>query len=307
MPKTRCGWAEGTFPLYEQYHDEEWGVPVHDDQKWFEFIVLDGAQAGLSWATVLKKREGYRKAFDNYDVAKIATYTDAKLEKLRQNPEIIRNRLKIESVRTNARAFLKVQEEFGSFDAYIWQFTGGKTIVNKWKKMSEVPATSPESDAMSKDLKKRGFTFVGSTICYAFMQAAGMVNDHTVDCFRYTQCKWYTGCMPQDCHINYVEFGATDISALKEFYGNVFGWTFTDYGPEYVEFNESGLTGGFTTQTQPSKGPLIVLYHSDLEAIEARVVEHGGTISQEIFSFPGGRRFHFTDPSGNELAVWCES
>lgn len=182
--KTRCSWCKGV-DICIDYHDNEWGVPVHDDRELFEMIMLEGAQAGLSWITVLKKREGYRKAFDNFDAKKVAKYTDKKLEKLRENPNIIRNRLKIASARTNAKLFLEVQKEFGSFDKYIWQFVGGKPIKNKFKEMTDVPATTPESDAMSKDLKKRGFKFVGSTICYAFMQACGMVNDHIMSCHKW--------------------------------------------------------------------------------------------------------------------------
>lgn len=182
--KTRCTWCLGQ-DIYIDYHDNEWGIPVHDDRELFEMLILEGAQAGLSWITVLKKREGYRKAFSNFDAKKIARYTDKKLEKLRENPNIIRNKLKIKSTRTNAILFLEIQKEFGSFDKYIWQFVDGKPIQNKWKTMKDVPATTSESDAMSKDLKKRGFKFVGSTICYAYMQACGMVNDHTVDCFRF--------------------------------------------------------------------------------------------------------------------------
>ncbi len=184
--KRRCEWC-GTDPLYVKYHDEEWGVPVHDDIKHFEMIILDGAQAGLSWLTVLRKRKNYRKAFDNFDPEKVAQYDEKKIEELLKNPGIIRNKLKVRSAVTNAQAFLKVQKEFGSFDNYIWQFVHNKTIVNKWKSLKEVPATSKESDAMSKDLKKLGFKFVGSTICYAYMQAAGMVNDHIVSCFRYKE------------------------------------------------------------------------------------------------------------------------
>lgn len=184
--KSRCSWCKSE-EIYVDYHDNEWGVPVHDDQKLFEMIMLEGAQAGLSWITVLKKREGYRKAFNNFDVKKVARYTDKKLEKLRENPEIIRNRLKINSARSNAKAFLEVQKEFGNFDKYIWQFVGGRPIKNKFKEMKDVPATTPESDAMSKDLKKRGFKFVGSTICYAFMQACGMVNDHVTDCYKWKE------------------------------------------------------------------------------------------------------------------------
>ena len=180
----RCEWSLGS-DLYIAYHDEEWGVPVHDDQTHFEFLILEGAQAGLSWSTILNKRKGYRKAFANFDVNKVARFTDAKVEKLLLDPGIVRNRLKVQSVVKNAKAFLKVQKEFGSFDKYIWSFVNEKPIVNRWKKMSEIPATSKESDALSKDLKKRGFTFVGSTIIYAHMQACGLVNDHVTSCFRY--------------------------------------------------------------------------------------------------------------------------
>ena len=187
---TRCDWC-GDDPLYQHYHDNEWGVPVYDDQTLFEFITLEGAQAGLSWITILKKREGYRKAFANFDVEKVARFSDNKLEKLLLNPEIVRNRLKVFSTRKNAKAFIKIQKEFGSFSTYIWGFVGGKPIQNNWKTMSEVPATSPESDAISKDLKKRGLSFVGSTIIYAHMQATGMVNDHTTDCFRYREINKY--------------------------------------------------------------------------------------------------------------------
>jgi DNA-3-methyladenine glycosylase I len=184
MTKTRCEWC-GTDSDYVAYHDDEWGYPVHDDQKLFEMLCLEGAQAGLSWITILRKRENYRAAFDNFEAAKIARYSEAKLEKLMQNPGVVRNRLKIYGTVKNAKAFLAAQKEFGSFDKYIWQFVGGKPKLNAWHSLKEVPAKTPESDAMSKDLKKRGFTFVGSTICYAFMQAVGMVNDHTVECFRY--------------------------------------------------------------------------------------------------------------------------
>jgi DNA-3-methyladenine glycosylase I len=182
----RCEWP-GDDPLMTEYHDQEWGVPVHDDRLLFEHLLLDGAQAGLSWRTVLYKREGYRRAFDNFDARKIAAYDGEKLEELLQDASIIRNRQKVNSAIANAKAFLEVQKEFGSFDIYIWSFVGGKTIKNAWQTMSEIPATSPQSEAMSKDLKKRGFKFVGPTICYAFMQAAGMVNDHKVDCFRYDE------------------------------------------------------------------------------------------------------------------------
>lgn len=184
--KKRCSWCLGE-EIYIDYHDNEWGVPVHDDRQLFEMLILEGAQAGLSWITILKKREGYRKAFDNFDAKKIVKYSDKKLEKLRENPNIIRNKLKIAATRTNAKLFLEVQKEFGSFDQYIWQFVGGKPKKSKFKKSSDIPVTTPESDAMSKDLKKRGFKFVGSTICYAFMQACGMVNDHLVDCHRWKE------------------------------------------------------------------------------------------------------------------------
>ncbi len=182
--KTRCGWSTND-PLYIAYHDEEWGVPVHDDQKLFEMLILEGAQAGLSWITVLRKRENYRKAFNNFDAKKIIKYDSEKIKKLLQNEGIIRNRLKIAATIQNAKCFLEVQKEFGSFDKYIWQFVGGKTIKNEWKVLKEIPAKTAESDAMSKDLKKRGFKFVCSTICYAYMQAVGMVDDHTVDCYRH--------------------------------------------------------------------------------------------------------------------------
>jgi DNA-3-methyladenine glycosylase I len=170
-----------------EYHDTEWGVPVHDDRKLFEFLVLDAAQAGLSWRTVLLKRENYRKAFDNFDAEKVARYTEKRVQRLLTNSGIIRNRLKVQSAVTNARAMLKVRDAFGSFDKYIWQFVGGRTLTNRFETMKQIPATSKESDAMSKDLKARGFNFVGSTICYAFMQAAGMVNDHLVTCFRHRE------------------------------------------------------------------------------------------------------------------------
>ncbi len=182
----RCAWA-GDDPLYVAYHDEEWGVPVHDDRLLFEFIVLEGAQAGLSWLTILRKREGYRKAFAGFDPGKVARFTKAKCEKLLLNPNIVRNRLKVASAVTNARAFLDVQEEFGSFDEYIWRFVDGRPIVNCFKSMEDIPAKTALSDTVSKDLKKRGFKFVGSTICYAHMQATGMVNDHVMACFRYKQ------------------------------------------------------------------------------------------------------------------------
>lgn len=185
--KTRCDWAEGQFDEYIKYHDEEWGVPVHDDKTHFEFLILEGAQAGLSWSTVLKKREGYRKAFANFDVNKVAKFDENKIQELLQFEGIIRNQLKVRSSVKNAKQFIEVQNEFGSFDKYIWSFVGGKPIINKWKTMKEMPATSKESDALSKDLKKRGFKFVGSTIIYAHMQACGLVNDHLVDCFRHKE------------------------------------------------------------------------------------------------------------------------
>ena len=185
--KKSCEWP-GDNKLMIEYHDNEWGTPVHDDRKLFELLMLDNAQAGLSWQTVLNKRENYRKAFDNFEPAKIARYNKRKIESLLKNPGIIRNRLKIEAAVANARAVLEIQKEFGSFDAYIWQFVNGAPIRNRWKSLKQIPATSPESDAMSKALKKRGFKFVGSTICYAFMQSAGLVNDHLIHCFRYSQC-----------------------------------------------------------------------------------------------------------------------
>jgi len=186
----RCAWVPPDHPLYIAYHDDEWGVPVHDDRKLFEMLVLEGAQAGLSWSTILNKREEYRIAFDNFDPDKIARYDDAKIAELLANPGIVRNRLKVTAAVRNARAFLAIRDEYGSFDRCIWQFTGGKPIVNAWKSLSELPARTAESDAMSKFLIKRGFTFVGSTICYAFMQAVGMVNDHTTDCFRYDEIRY---------------------------------------------------------------------------------------------------------------------
>ena len=182
-----CQWANNSFDTYVKYHDEEWGLPVHDDRKHFEFLILEGAQAGLSWATVLKKREGYRKAFANFEYEKVAVYDDDKIEELLLNPEIIRNRLKVKSTITNAKCFIEVRKEFGSFDTYIWQFVGNKPIINTWVKMSEVPASTKESDALSEDLKKRGFKFVGTTIIYAHMQACGLVNDHTIGCFRHKE------------------------------------------------------------------------------------------------------------------------
>jgi DNA-3-methyladenine glycosylase I len=179
---TRCAWARNEFSI--QYHDEEWGIPVHDDRIWFEFLILEGAQAGLSWDTILRKRKAYRVAFDNFDPAKIARYNQRKLESLMKNDGIIRNRLKIASAVSNARAFMDVQEEFGNFDKYIWQFVDGKPKVNYPRMLKDIPARSLESDEMSKALRKRGFKFVGSTICYAFMQATGLVDDHEISCFR---------------------------------------------------------------------------------------------------------------------------
>jgi DNA-3-methyladenine glycosylase I len=184
-PMVRCAWA-GADPLMTEYHDREWGVPVHDDRLLFEFLILEGAQAGLSWSTILKKRAAYREAFEQFDPVKVARYGDAKIAALLQNPGIVRNRLKVRAAVRNAAAFLAVQKEFGSFDAYIWRFVGGRPKPNRWRSMAEVPARTAESDDVSKDLAKRGFTFTGSTICYAFMQATGMVNDHLVSCFRHT-------------------------------------------------------------------------------------------------------------------------
>src|SRR5271154_5474468 len=184
MMKVRCAWCPADHPLCVRYHDEEWGVPVHDDRKLFEMLILEGAQAGLSWLTILKRREGYREAFDRFDAKKIARYDKRKMAALMKNPEIIRNRLKIAATVANARAFLQVQKEHATFDRYIWSFVGGKPKRNHRKKGERLPAQSPEAEAMSKDLKKRGFRFVGPTICYAFMQAVGMVDDHTADCFR---------------------------------------------------------------------------------------------------------------------------
>lgn len=189
--KKRCPWVTTGNELYEAYHDTEWGVAVHDDQKHFEFLVLEGAQAGLSWITILKRREGYRKAFANFDPEVVATYDEAKVAELMMDPGIIRNRLKIASCITNAKCFLKIQKEFGSFDNYIWKFVGGKTLVNQRKSMKEVPAETPESKALSADLRMRGFKFVGPTVMYAHMQAVGLVNDHLVDCFCYQQWKVY--------------------------------------------------------------------------------------------------------------------
>ena len=186
---SRCKWAEGVSPDYIEYHDREWGVPVFDDRVQFEFLILEGAQAGLSWSTILNKREGYRKAFADFDPEKVARFTDKRVEKLLHDPGIVRNRLKVRSAVTNAKAFLAVREEFGSFSDYIWGFVDGEPIQNRFRRDSDVPATSKESDALSKDLKKRGFKFVGSTIVYAHMQATGLVNDHVVGCFRYKPCQ----------------------------------------------------------------------------------------------------------------------
>lgn len=183
----RCDWVEGQFPEYITYHDEEWGIPVHDDKTHFEFLILEGAQAGLSWSTILKRREGYRLAFANFNVEEVAKFDARILDSLLLDKGIIRNKLKVYSAASNARAFMKVQEEFGSFDTYIWSFVDGKPIINKPKLTADIPATSKESDSLSKDLKKRGFKFVGSTIIYAHMQACGLVNDHTTDCFRYQE------------------------------------------------------------------------------------------------------------------------
>ena len=183
----RCGRASLNDPLYLEYHDTEWGVPVHDDQVLFEFLVLEGAQAGLSWGTILRKRENFKRAFDGFDPDKVSRFDQKKVERLLDDPGIIRNRLKIDSAIQNARAFLAVRREFGSFDSYIWRFVGGKTKVNRWRNLKEIPATTPESEAMSKDLLERGFKFVGPTICYAHMQATGMVNDHVTNCFRYRE------------------------------------------------------------------------------------------------------------------------
>lgn len=185
--KCRCKWVKLTNPTYVKYHDEEWGVPVYDDATLFEFIVLESAQAGLSWETILNRRAGYRAAFDQFDYVKIARYSDQKMAELAEDTRIIRNKLKIKATVTNAQAFIKIQEEFGSFSKYIWDFVGGKPIVNTWKTISEVPASTPLSDKISKDMKKRGFKFFGTTICYAHMQGTGMVNDHTTDCFRYQE------------------------------------------------------------------------------------------------------------------------
>ncbi|MDO8862577.1 DNA-3-methyladenine glycosylase I [Haliea sp. E1-2-M8] len=191
MPE-RCGWC-GSDPLYVAYHDSEWGVPVHDDSTLFEFLILEGAQAGLAWITVLRKREGYRKLFAGFDAQRIARFSDRKLDSLLGDPSIIRNRLKVYGARQNARAFLAVQEKFGSFANYMWRFVDGEPIRNRWANMGEVPASTPLSDAISKDMKQRGFTFVGTTILYAHMQATGMVNDHILSCFRHSECSELAG------------------------------------------------------------------------------------------------------------------
>jgi len=183
----RCAWANADDPPLVEYHDHEWGVPVHSERKHFEVLVLSGAQAGLNWSLVLKKREGYRRAFDNFDPQKVRRYSESRILRLLSDPDIIRNRMKIEAAVRNARAFLKIQEEFGKFDAYCWQFVGGRPRLNRWKSTRQIPATTPESEALSKDLKRRGFSFVGPTVAYAYMQAVGMVNDHLVDCFRYRE------------------------------------------------------------------------------------------------------------------------
>ena len=185
--RIRCAWANNELSIC--YHDEEWGVPVHDDRVLFEFLILEGAQAGLSWNTILNKRENYRRAFDRFDPKKVARYDRRKVTQLLADPGIVRNKLKIAAAIGNAKAFLRVQDEFGSFDRYIWQFVGGKPKMNQWESLRQIPARTPESDAMSKDLLRRGFKFVGSTICYAFMQAVGMVNDHAIDCFRYKRSR----------------------------------------------------------------------------------------------------------------------
>lgn len=186
MSKARCAWAS-CDALYQRYHDAEWGVPQHDERRLFELLILEGAQAGLSWITILRKRDNYRAAFDDFDAMRIARYDANKIESLLQNPGIVRNRLKVEAAVVNAQKFLEVQETYGSFDAFIWQFVGGKPMQNHWRGLAEVPANTVGSDAMSKELKQHGFKFVGTTICYAFMQATGMVNDHTVDCFRHAE------------------------------------------------------------------------------------------------------------------------
>ena len=189
MNLTRCGWTANASPEDIDYHDTEWGVPSFDDQHLFEMLILEGAQAGLSWSTILKKRHGYREAFDNFDAERISRYSDRKIEQLLQNPGIVRNRLKVNAAIVNARSFLEIRQRDGAFSDYIWRFVDGKPIQNEWRNIKDVPASTPISDAMSKDLKKHGFKFVGTTICYAFMQAVGMVNDHTTDCFRYEEVR----------------------------------------------------------------------------------------------------------------------
>src|SRR6201988_1076171 len=195
MTTKRCSWASPDNPLLVEYHDREWGVPVHKDRKHFEVLVLSGTQAGLNWSLVLKKREGYRRAFDEFDPEKVAHYSGRQIQKLTSDPAIIRNRMKIQAAVRNARAFLKIQEEFGDFDSYCWRFVGGGPQLNQWKASRQIPATSPESAAFSEDLKHRGFSFVGPTVVYAYMQAVGMVNDHLVDCFRYREIRqeWKSG------------------------------------------------------------------------------------------------------------------
>jgi DNA-3-methyladenine glycosylase I len=197
----RCEWANRS-ELEQSYHDNEWGVAIHDYRSLFEFLVLEGAQAGLSWSTILRKRQGYRKAFDNFDIQKISQYSENDVSRLLANSEIIRNRLKINAAITNARAFQRVQKQFGGFDHYIWQFVNGRPIQNSWEKITDIPSSTPESEAMSKDLQKRGFKFVGSTICYAFMQAVGMVNDHVVGCFRHEELKNGAGVGPSQVTAN---------------------------------------------------------------------------------------------------------
>jgi DNA-3-methyladenine glycosylase I len=189
MQRKRCAWTQGSSPLMLDYHDREWGVPVHNDRRLFEFLILEGAQAGLSWKTILDRRQNYRRAFDDFDARKIAQYTKKDINRLLKDEGIIRNRLKIEATVENAKRFIEAKKEFGSFDEYIWQFVGGRPIQNKFKKITELPAQTKESEVMSRELKKRGFRFVGPTICYAFMQAVGLVNDHTTDCFRYREIK----------------------------------------------------------------------------------------------------------------------
>jgi DNA-3-methyladenine glycosylase I len=189
----RCGWATNADPLYTAYHDEEWGVPLHDERRLFEFLLLEGAQAGLAWITILRKREGYRVAFDGFDAEKIAGYDAAKVADLLQNPAIVRNQLKVRAFIRNAQAYLRLRDELGAFDRYLWGFVGGAPIQNHWPALRDVPVTTPEAQAMSKDLARRGFTFVGPTICYAFMQACGMVNDHTTDCFRHAEVRRLAG------------------------------------------------------------------------------------------------------------------